>query len=153
MPLPRLPPGSRGPGPSIPPPSWDSGPGNAPDPRISSRPAQVLPPPQRQKDGQGIVGERTVVMQRALPPPHAGGIDPLWLLPLRCGARGAAGTRDLGAGTGRERVGREGGEREREVSQGLADPGARHHMVLRQLDGLRQRRRAVALDPLGRSTG
>ncbi len=31
--------------------------------------------------------------------------------------------------------------------------GSRHQIVLRQLDGLRQRRRAVALDPLGHSTG
>ncbi len=50
----------RGPGPAIPPPSWDSGPGSAPGPRISSRPAQALPPPQRQKGGQGIAGESTV---------------------------------------------------------------------------------------------
>ncbi len=78
--------------------------------------------------------------------------------PLRGGARGATGSRDLGAGTGREREGdgRDGGrerEREREIRPGLADPGARRQMVLRQLDGLGQRRRAVALDPLGRSPG
>ncbi len=47
---------------------------------IASRPAQALPPLQRQKDGQGIAGERTVVMPRALPRPHAGAIDP----PDRC---------------------------------------------------------------------
>ena len=34
------------------------------------------------------------------------------------------------------------------VREGLADPWARHHVILRQVDGLVQRRRAVALDPL-----
>ncbi len=37
--------------------------------------------------------------------------------------------------------------------EGLAHPGARHQVVLRQLNGLHQRRRAVALDSLGGSTG
>ncbi len=43
--------------------------------------------------------------------------------------------------------------KEREIREGLAHPGAHHQMVLRQLDGLRQRRRVVALDPLGSSAG
>ncbi len=100
------------------------------------------PPPRR--------GNRSLCPSRSCP------------CPLRGGARGATGSRDLGAGTGREREGdgRDGGrERERErlgrgsPTPGLADPGARRQMVLRQLDGLGQRRRAVALDPLGRSSG
>lgn len=37
---------------------------------------------------------------------------------------------------------------EKEINKELADPGARHQMVLSKLDGLIQRRRVVALDPL-----
>ncbi len=112
------PPGSRRPGSAFPPPSWDNGPGNDPGPRISSRPAQALPPPQRQKDGQVIGGERKKAvlarrLQRSAPPPRRGYLSP-WPLPPRCGVRGGPGTRDLGAGTGRERDGREGEGRERE---------------------------------------
>ncbi len=106
--------------------------------------------------------------QRALAPPHAGGIDPPGRYHSAVGLEGppAPATwelvqdereRERGGKGGREREReRERGEerrREREISQGLADPGARRQMVLRQLDGLRQRHRAVALDPLGRSTG
>ncbi len=95
----------------------------------------------RRGDGGAAVG--------SAPPPRRGHRSP-WPLPLLGGARGAACTRDLGErGEGRRRE--RGGERP--VNPGLADPGARHHMVLRQLDGLRQRRRAVALDPLRRSPG
>ncbi len=92
-------------------------------------------------------------------PPPCRGQRSVWPFPLRGGARGATGSRDLGAGTGREREGdeREGGEREREREReswpGLADPGARRQMVLRQVDGLSQQRRAVALDPLSRPPG
>ncbi len=112
------------------PPSWDSGPGNAPDPLIASRPAQALPTARpAQKDRQGIAGERMVVLLGALPLLHAGATDPPWPLPLLGGARGAACTRDLGAGTGREREGREGGEREGErelLNRGSPTLGQRH---------------------------
>ncbi len=112
--------------------------------------------------------------QRALAPPHTGGIDPPGRYHSAVGLEGppAPATwelvqdereRERGEGRAGEREGREGRARERErgeerrrerkISQGLADPGARRQMVLRQLDGLRQRHRAVALDPLGRSTG
>ncbi len=77
--------------------------------------------------------------------------------PLRGGARGATGSRPGSWERARERRRWEGRggeeERKREIRPGLADPGARRQMVLRQLDGLGQRRRAVALDPLGRSPG
>ncbi len=59
------------------------------------------------------------------PPPRRGHRSP-WPLPLLGGARGAACTRDLGAGTGREREGREGGEREGErerLIRGSPTPG------------------------------
>ncbi len=64
-------------------------------------------------------------MQRTLPPPPRRGYRSPWPLPLRCGARGAAGTRDLGAGTGRERE-RRGRRRERErerLVRGSPTPG------------------------------
>ncbi len=63
----------------------------------------------------------------------------------------AVATWELGLGEREKEMGGKGEEREREVRPGLTDPGARRQMVLRQLDDLGQRRRAVALDPLGRS--
>ncbi len=89
------------------------------------------------------------------PPPHAGGIDPPDHYHSAVGLEGlpAPVTWELVQGEKERERGGEGRRREREISQGLADPGARRQMVLRQLDGLRQRRRAVALDPLGRSIG
>ncbi len=71
----------------------------------------------RREDGGAAVG--------SAPPPHRGHRSP-WPLPLLGGARGAACTRDLGAGTGREREGREGGEREGErerLIRGSPTPG------------------------------
>ncbi len=70
------------------------------------------------------------------------------------GSRGHRKPRPGSCDWARERRRWEGrGQREtkREIRPGLADPGAGRQMVLRQLDGLGQRRRAVALDPLGRS--
>ncbi len=69
--------------------SWDSGPGNARGPCISSRPAQALPPPQRQKEGQGIVGERRkMVLRHALLPPSPGVSFPLAITTPLGGPRG-----------------------------------------------------------------
>ncbi len=125
--------------------------GNPPPPRAPSIPG----PPQRQKDGQGIVGERrTVLLRRALVPPLAGGTFPPGRYHSAGGLEGPpkSATWEPVPGEG-ERGQKEVREREREISEGLAHPGARHQMVLRQLDGLRQRRRVVALDPLSGSTG
>ncbi len=150
------PPESRGPGPAIPPPSWDSGPGSAPGPRISSRSAQALPPPPRQKGGQGIAGESTVERWWALPPPSPGVTVALSIPTPWRGSRGHRQPQPGSWDWARERrrwEGREKREREREITPGLADPWARRQMVLRQLDGLTQRRRAVAPDPLSRPPG
>ncbi len=113
--------------------------------RVPASPAGQ-PRPYRRPSCEGLSERERRRCCSVLCPPSPGvsmaATTPLW------GSRGRRNPRP-----GNER--REGRrrEREREISQGLADPGARHQMVLRQLDGLRQRRRAVALDPLGRSTG
>ncbi len=69
--------------------------------------------------------------------------------PLQRGwARGRRFTQDLGRGTGLEV---EWGERERgkrDRRPHFADPLARHHLVLSQLNSQVQRRRVMALDPL-----
>ncbi len=70
--------------------------------------------------------------------------SPLW------GSRGRVATRSGSRNRARERVQGRRGVGDRELNEGLADPWARHQMVLSQLDGLRQRRWAVALDPFGR---
>ncbi len=111
------PPESRGPGPAIPPPSWDSGPGSAPGPRISSRSAQALPPPPRQKGGQGIAGESTVERWWALPPPSPGVTVALSIPTPWRGSRGHRQPQPGSWDWARERrrwEGREKRERERE---------------------------------------
>ncbi len=70
--------------------------------------------------------------------------SPLW------GSRGRVATRSGSRNRARERVQGRRGVGDRELNEGLADPWACHQMVLSQLDGLRQRRWAVALDPFGR---
>ncbi len=115
------PPGSRGPGPAIPPPSWDIGPGSAPGPRISSRPAQALPPPPWQKGGQGIAGESTGERWWALALPPAGGTGrsvPLGAVPAHsvAGLEGppVAATWELGQGEREKEMGGTGEAREKE---------------------------------------
>ncbi len=156
LPLPQSeqPPGSRGPGSAVPPPSWDSGPGNARGPSISSRSAQALPPPGSRRMGKGLSErEGRWCCGMLCSPPSPGVSLPLAVATPLGGSRGRRNPRP-----GSQYRAREGGDRrrrggEREVCEGLTHPGAHHQMVLCQLDGLRQRRRAVALDPLGGSTG
>ncbi len=139
------PPRSRGPGSSCPLPLQDTDPGNVPDPCTSSRPAQDFPPPQRHKEGQEIGWEREKVTDMR---PRDTSLLPRTTAP-RCAARRGALPRNLGAVVGRKRE-REGLGRETKVRGELADPRARHQMILIQLHGLIQRCWMVALSrPVG----
>ncbi len=113
------PPGSRGPGPAIPPPSWDSGPESAPDPASPAGRPRPYRRPSGRRMGKGLPERVRWSGSGLWPPPHAGGKRSAWPFPLRGGARGATGTRDLGAGIGREREGDggKGREREREIER------------------------------------
>ncbi len=77
----------------------------------------------------------------ALPAADSGAGPPLH----RGWARGTTPARDLGRKIGGDTAGE---ERERETDGRGSPPMARHHLVLGELDGQIQRRRAVALDPL-----
>lgn len=72
--------------------------------------------------------------------------DTVWLWGLRGHSTMQPGNRNKAR---ESRKGRR-GVREREFNKGLANHGVCHQKVFSQLDGLRQRRGAMALDPLGR---
>ncbi len=101
------------------------GPGSAPGPRISSRPAQALPPPRGRRVGKDCRREYWERWWALAPPPRRGNGRSGHSTPWR-GSRGHRQPRP-GSWDGREREGDEGRgrEREREIRPGLADPGAR----------------------------